>query len=125
MVLMPVLQLPLEETDDLGEDGTQGQAVWVPLAGKGRCYEKDLDSELIAHCFAALAVVLGSVIGSSGPGDFLPVLVGDEHWLWAGACHVGSCYFAAYLGLSIRVNVAQAILLLAAILGYTRIHVKE
>ena len=28
-------------------------------------------------------------------------------------------------GLSIQVNVAQAILLLAAILGYTRIHIKE
>ena len=52
--------------------------------------KKTLIRSLLLIVLLLLAVVLG-------PGDFLPVLVGDEHWLWAGACHVGSCYFAAYL----------------------------
>ena len=68
-----------------------------------------------------LAIVLGSVIGSAVQGvSFLS---------WLGMSTGFGLEPVAILkltfGLSIQVNVAQAILLLAAILGYTRIHIKE
>ena len=72
-----------------------------------------------------LAVVLGSVIGSAAQGTSFLSWLGMSTGFGLEPVTLDLAILQLTFGLSIRVNVAQAILLLAAILGYTRIHVKE
>ena len=87
--------------------------------------KKTLIRSLLLIVLLLLAVVLGSVIGSAAPGTSVLSWLGMSTGFGLEPVTWERAMLQLTFGLSIRVNVAQAILLLAAILGYTRIHVKE
>lgn len=87
--------------------------------------KRNLVRSLLLVLLLLLAIVLGSVIGSAAQGvPFLPWL-GMSAGFGLEPVTLDLAVLKLTFGLSIQVNVAQAILLLAAILGYTRIRVKE
>lgn len=87
--------------------------------------KKTLIRSLLLIVLLLLAVVLGSVIGSAAQGASFLSWLGMSTGFGLEPVTLDLAILQFTFGLSIRVNVAQAILLLAAILGYTRIHVKE
>lgn len=87
--------------------------------------KKNMIKTLLLIILLLLAVVLGKIIGTASIGaKYLA-------WLGAGASFgfsplaVNLSVVSFTLGIMVNINVAQAILLLIAILSYTRIKVKE
>lgn len=87
--------------------------------------KKSLIRGLLLIVLLLLAVVLGSVIGTAAQGVSFLSWLGMSTGFGLEPVTLDLSVLQLTFGLSFRVNVAQAILLLAAILGYTRIHVKE
>lgn len=87
--------------------------------------KKGLVKTLLLIVLLLLAVVLGSVIGTAVQG------IGFLSWLGMSAgfglepATLDLAIVKLTFGLSVNINVAQAILQLAAILSYLKIRVKE
>lgn len=87
--------------------------------------KKNIVKTLLLIILLLLAVVLGKIIGTASPA------VKSLAWLGAGASFgfspfsVDLSVVSFTIGMMVRINVAQAVLLLAAILFYTRIRIKE
>jgi hypothetical protein len=87
--------------------------------------KKGVIKTLLLIILLLLAVVLGKIIGAASTGSAY------LSWLGAGAgfgfspLNVDLSVVNFTVGIMVNINVAQAILLLTAILSYTRIRVKE
>lgn len=72
-----------------------------------------------------LAVVLGKIIGAASAGSAYLSWLGTGASFGFSPLNVNLSVVNFTVGIMVNINVAQAILLLAAILSYTRIRVKE
>jgi hypothetical protein len=85
--------------------------------------KNNLIKSLLLIILLLLAVVLGKIIGVACVG------IKYASWLGAGAsfgfspCSVNLSVVSFTLGVMVSINVAQALLLLAAILSYTKIRI--
>lgn len=87
--------------------------------------KKGIIKTLLLIILLLLAVVLGKIIGTACVGVLYASWLGAAASFGFSPATVNLSVVNITLGFTININVAQAILLLAAILTYTRIKIKE